>query len=223
MSLGLIGKKIGMTRLFSEAGSVIPVTIVQAGPCPVLQVKRQATDGYTAIQLGFDSKEERKATKAEIGHFKKSGGSPLRMVREFRTEDVEPFPVGGKVDVGIFEVGEKVDVTGVSKGRGFASLIKRWSTTRGPETHGSMYHRRPGSMGGSSDPSRSWKGKHLSGHMGSERCTAQNLKVVRVDKDKNLLALCGAVPGFNGGYVLISKSLKDAKRKAARAAKGAAK
>lgn len=215
MTMGLLGKKIGMTRIFDEAGNIVPVTVVQAGPCPVLQVKREATDGYTALQLGFEGKREKRTPKPMQGHFKKAGTSPLRFVREVRIDDVEGFEVGKAVEVDIFEVGEKVDVVGVSKGRGFAGPMKRHHSSRGPETHGSMYHRRPGSMGSSADPSHVFKGKKLAGHMGAERVTTQNMKVVGIDKDKNLLLLNGSVPGHNNAFVMISKSKKVA-RKAAR-------
>jgi large subunit ribosomal protein L3 len=219
VTLGLIGKKVGMTRLYDEAGSIIPVTVIQAGPCPILQIKRKETDGYTALQVGYDKKPERKANKPELGHFKKSGADPVRVVREFRTENLDGFEVGGQIDVSIFEVGEKVDVIGTSKGRGFASPIKRHHLSRGPETHGSMYHRRVGSMGGSSDPSRVWKGKRLAGHMGAARATLQNLRVVRVDKKNNLIVVRGGIPGHINGYVMIAKSRKVANKRAAQAHK----
>lgn len=212
--IGLIGKKIGMTRLFDEAGAVIPVTVIQVGPCPILQIKRQATDGYAAVQLGFDPKPEKKTTKAEIGHLKKSNSKPVRVIREFRTENLDSLEVGAALGADVFAVGELVDVTGVNKGRGFASPVKRHHTKGGPESHGSMYHRRVGSMGGSSDPSRVWKGKKLAGHMGAKRITAPNLRVVRVDKEKNLLVLRGCIPGHNNSYVTISKSKKTARRAA---------
>lgn len=215
MTMGLLGKKIGMTRIFDDAGNIVPVTVIQAGPCPVLQVKREATDGYTALQLGFETKREKNTTKPLLGHFKKAGTAPLRFVREIRIEDVDGFEVGKAVEVDIFEVGEKVDVIGVSKGRGFAGPMKRHHSSRGPESHGSMYHRRPGSMGSSADPSHVFKGKKLAGHMGAERVTTQNVKVVGIDKDKNLLLLNGSVPGHNNAFVMISKSKKVA-RKAAR-------
>lgn len=237
MTLGLIGKKIAMTRVFDDKGSIVPVTIVQAGPCPILQVKKQATDGYSALQLGFDAKRvasedgkkdgPRRRTKlspkAEIGHAKKAGlAAPPRIVREVRIDNVDEYEVGKTIDVSIFEAGEKVDVVGTSKGRGWAGVVKRHHSTRGPETHGSMYHRRPGSMGASSDPSHVWKGKKLPGQMGNERVTTQNVQVFRVDKENNLILLRGSVPGHNNAYVVLAKSKKSAKR-AARAAKAGAK
>lgn len=215
MTLGMLGKKIGMTRVFDDAGNIVPVTVIQAGPCPVLQIKRAVSDGYTALQLGFGAKKEKRTTKALAGHFKKAASGPLRFVREIRIEDVEGYEVGKPIEVDIFEVGEKVDVTGVSKGRGFAGPMKRHHSSRGPESHGSMYHRRPGSMGASADPSHVYKGKKLAGHMGAERSTTQNIRVVGVDKEKNILLLNGSVPGHNNAFVMINKS-KKAARKAAR-------
>jgi large subunit ribosomal protein L3 len=212
---GILGKKIGMTRVFDESGNVVPVTVVQAGPCPVIQVKREAGDGYSAIQLGFEPRREKRTTKPLVGHFKKAGVGPQRFVREIRLDDVEGYEVGKSVEVEIFEVGEKVDVTGVSKGRGFAGPMKRHHSSRGPESHGSMYHRRPGSMGASADPSRVFKGKKLAGHMGASRATTQNMKIVGIDKDNHLLLLNGSVPGHANGFVMIRKS-KKAARKAAR-------
>jgi large subunit ribosomal protein L3 len=215
-TLGILGKKIGMTRIFDEAGNVVPVTVIQAGPCPVLQVKRHAgDDGYSAIQLGFGTRREKLTTKPLVGHFKKAGAAPQQFVREIRLDDVEGYEVGKTVDIEIFEVGEKVDVTGVSKGRGFAGPMKRHHSSRGPESHGSMYHRRPGSMGASADPSHVFKGKKLAGHMGAVRSTTQNMKVVGIDKENHLLLLNGSVPGHANGFVMIRKS-KKAARKAAR-------
>ncbi len=216
--LGILGKKIGMTRIYDEKGLVVPVTVVEAGPCPVLQVKREATDGYCALQIGFGSKKAKNTTKAELGHLKKAGAAPQKIVRELRVDDTGEFEAGGNVDVSIFEPGDIVDVTGVSKGRGFAGAIKRHNSSRGPESHGSRYHRRPGSMGASSDPSRVFKGKKSPGQMGAKRSTTQGMRVVKVDKERNVLVLRGAVPGHNSGYVLIHKSAKAA-AKAARHAK----
>lgn len=215
MTMGLLGKKIGMTRIFDDAGNILPVTVVQAGPCPVVQVKREATDGYTALQLGYGAKREKRTTGPLKGHFKKAGVDPQRFVREFRIEDVEGFEIGKPVEVDIFEVGEKVDVVGVSKGRGFAGPMKRHHSSRGPESHGSRYHRRPGSLGASATPSHVFKGRKAAGHLGAARITTQNIKVVGVDKERNLLLLNGSVPGHNNGFVMIKKSVKAA-RKAAR-------
>jgi large subunit ribosomal protein L3 len=214
MALGLIGKKIGMTQIFDEAGMVIPVTVLQLGPCPIIQVKRKATDGYTAIQIGYGDKPERLVNKPELGHFKKANLSPSRLVREIRIDEVDGYEVGKSIAVDIFEVGEKVDVIGVSKGKGFAGPTKRHHSKGGPESHGSMYHRRPGSMGASSDPSHVWKGKKAAGRMGGERVTTQNLRVVKVDADRNVVFLRGAVPGHVNGFVMVAKSKKAARRAA---------
>jgi large subunit ribosomal protein L3 len=214
MTLGLIGKKIGMTRIYDDSGRIVPVTVIQAGPCPIVQVKRTEADGYTALQLGFDPIPERKLNRPRLGHFKKHGCPPMRVVREFRVQDVEGRESGATLDVTLFVVGEIVDVIGVSKGRGFAGTMKRHHSSRGPETHGSRYHRRPGSMGGSSDPSRVWKGKKLPGQMGNQRVTMRNLKVVKIDLERNLLLVRGAVPGHSDGYIMVAKSKKESMRAA---------
>ena len=208
MLLGLLGKKLGMSQIFDENGRLVPVTLIEAGPCPILQKKEKSKDGYDALQIGFDPKPKRLTNKPEMGRFNKSNVSPIRFMREIRIQDVSKYEVGQVLDVEVFKEGEKVDVTGISKGRGFAGTIKRHHTSRGPESHGSMYHRGPGSMGGSSDPSRVFKGKALPGHMGNSRCTIQNLKVVKTDKEKNLLVLRGSVPGHMNSYLLIRKSVK---------------
>ncbi len=204
--IGILGKKLGMTRIYDAAGTAIPVTVLQAGPCPVLQIKNVERDGYNALQLGFDPIPERKANKPMTGHFKRAGSAPQRLVREVRIDSLDGYALGQQLDLSLFAVGEKVDVIGVSKGRGFAGPMKRHHSSRGPETHGSMYHRRAGSVGASADPSRVLKGKHMAGHMGDERVTAQNLVVVRMDPTNNLLVVRGSVPGFNNGYVMIRKS-----------------
>ncbi|MCE5228293.1 50S ribosomal protein L3 [bacterium] len=204
--IGILGKKLGMTRIYDAAGSVIPVTVIQAGPCPVLQIKNVERDGYNALQLGFDEIPERKANKPMTGHFKRAGATPQRLVREVRIDSLDGFALGQQLDLSLFAIGEKVDVIGVSKGRGFAGPMKRHHSSRGPETHGSMYHRRAGSVGASADPSRVLKGKHMAGHMGAEQVTAQNLVVVRMDPTNNLLVVRGSVPGCNNGYVMIRKS-----------------
>ncbi|MEN6626862.1 MAG: 50S ribosomal protein L3 [Candidatus Sumerlaeia bacterium] len=203
--IGILGKKLGMTRIYDAAGTVIPVTVIQAGPCPVLQIKNVERDGYNALQLGFDPIPERKANKPMTGHFKRAGATPQRLVREVRIDSLDGFSLGQQLDLSLFAVGEKVDVIGVSKGRGFAGPMKRHHSSRGPETHGSMYHRRAGSVGASADPSRVLKGKHMAGHMGAEQVTAQNLVVVRMDPSNNLLVVRGSVPGHNNGYVMIRK------------------
>jgi large subunit ribosomal protein L3 len=197
-----------MTRVFDEAGRVIPVTVIAAGPCPILQIKTVDTDGYEAVQAGFEELPERKAAKPQAGHAKKAGAKPCRLAREFRVDDASAYAVGDILGVDLFEAGEKVDVTGVTKGRGFQGTIKRYSGHRGPETHGSMYHRRPGSNNSSATPSRTFKGRKLPGHMGAVRQVAQNLRVARVDKDRNIILVRGSVPGHPNGYVLLAKAIK---------------
>jgi len=208
MLLGLLGKKLGMSQIFDEDGRLVRVTLIEAGPCPILQKKEKSKDGYDALQIGFDPKPKRLTNKPEMGRFNKSNVSPVRFMREIRIQDVSKYEVGQVLDVEVFKKGEKVDVTGISKGRGFAGTVKRHHTSRGPESHGSMYHRGPGSMGGSSDPARVFKGKALPGHMGNSRCTILNLQVVKTDKEKNLLVLKGSVPGHMNSYLLIRKSVK---------------
>lgn len=212
MTLGLLGKKLGMTRIFDDAGSVIPVTVIQAGPCPILQIKNKERDGYAALQLGFEAKPERNVNKPMAGHFKRAGVEPTRLVREFRTEELDGYALGQVLDLSLFEEGEKIDISGISKGRGFAGIQKRCHSSRGPETHGSMYHRRAGSQGASADPSHTWKGKSAAGHMGAASATVQNLTVIKVDKEKNIILVRGSIPGHNEGYVVIRKSVKTRKR-----------
>lgn len=217
MPIGLLGRKLGMTRIYDSVGSVIPVTIIEAGPCPILQIKNKNTDGYVAVQVGFDPVAERKVNQPMAGHFKRAGAGPLRYIREFRVDDLGEFAPGQTLDLGLFEVGDKIDVVGKSKGRGFAGPMKRHNSSRGPESHGSNYHRRSGSIGASADPSHVFKGRPMPGHMGNERVTAMNLTVLEVDREKNLLVVRGSVPGANNGYIMIRKS-KKAARKAARKA-----
>jgi large subunit ribosomal protein L3 len=218
MPLGLLGKKLGMSQIFDREGRLVPVTYIEAGPCTVLQKKTVDSDGYNAVQLGFGVKREKNTTRPLMGHFKKAGSPPLRFVREFRFDDnngLDQVPdVGQPVTVAVFKEGDHVDVVGVSKGRGFASPIKRWHVKRGPETHGSMYHRRAGSQGASSYPSRTWKNKHAAGHMGNERSTALNLVVVGTDTERNLLIVRGSVPGHINSYVMIRPTIRA--KKAAR-------
>jgi large subunit ribosomal protein L3 len=214
MAIGLLGKKLGMTQIFDEHGAVIPVTLIQAGPCPILQKRVPEKDGYSALQIAFDPRSEKNVTRPMMGHFKKAGTEPHRCIREVRLEDINGYEVGQTLDVALFAEGEMVDVSGVSKGRGFAGTIKRHHSHRGPTTHGSNYHRRVGSLSASSDPSRVYKGKIGCGHMGSVRCTVQNLKIVSTDPERNLLVVRGSVPGCNNGYVVISKSVKAAASKA---------
>ncbi|MBP3255961.1 MAG: 50S ribosomal protein L3 [Clostridia bacterium] len=204
----IIGKKIGMTQIFDESGKVIPVTAIEAGPCVIAQVKTVETDGYNAIQLGFGEVKESKVNKPEKGHFTKASINPTKHLREFRVEDVENYKVGDQIKVDTFEVGDKLDVQGTSKGKGFQGVIKRHGQSRGPMGHGSMYHRRPGSMGPTSTPGRVFKGKKLPGHMGVQTITIQNLDVVKVDTDKNVLLVKGSVPGVKGAILKIKTSVK---------------
>ncbi len=209
MKKGLIGRKVGMTQIFDEAGKVIPVTVIEAGPCVVAQVKTEETDGYNAIQLGFGDVKEKKVNKPEKGHFTKVNVTPKKYLREFRLDSVEEVKVGDELKADVFTTGEKVDIQGTSKGKGFQGVIKRHGQTRGPMGHGSMYHRRPGSMGSTSTPGRVYKGKRLPGHMGVQTITILNLEVVRVDLDKNVLLVRGSVPGPKGAILKIKSSVKS--------------
>jgi large subunit ribosomal protein L3 len=203
---GLIGKKIGMTQQFDDAGNVVPVTVLQAGPCTVIQKKTAETDGYVAVQLGFvEERSVRRPRKPQVGHFKKSGVPVVKKLQEFGCSDPSAVKEGDQILVDIFEVGEMIHVVGTSKGKGFAGVVKRHHFAGGGASHGSMFHRAPGSIGASSYPSRVIKGMRMGGHMGDERITVRDLKVVATDKDKNLLVVKGAVPGAKGGYVLIKK------------------
>ena len=208
MNKGLIGKKIGMTQIFDESGKVIPVTVIEAGPCVVAQVKTQDTDGYTAIQLGYGDIKEKKLNKPMKGHFTKVNVTPKKHLREFRVDSIDEIKVGDELKADVFAAGEKIDIQGISKGKGFQGVIKRHGQSRGPMGHGSMYHRRPGSMGPTSTPGRVFKGKKLPGHMGVQTITIQNLEVVRVDLDKNVLLVKGSVPGAKGAILKIKSSVK---------------
>jgi len=208
---GLLGKKIGMTQIFRETGEVVPVTVVEAGPCVILQIKSSDKDGYTAVQLGFDNKKEARVNKPEMGNFKKAKVDPVKFSKELRIDKTEDLKVADKLTVEIFEIGEYVDVTGTSIGKGFQGGMKRWNWKGGPGGHGSMSHRAPGSIG-VTDPCRVLKGKHLPGHMGNLKVTAQGLEIAEVDKENNLLLLKGAVPGKRGNYVVIRKSFKKKKK-----------
>ena len=208
MKKGIIGRKVGMTQIFDEKGNVIPVTVIEAGPCIVAQVKTVETDGYDAIQLGFGEVKDKHINKQEKGHFAKAKLAPKKHLREFRLETIDGYKVGDEVKADIFEAGEKIDVQGTSKGKGFQGVIKRHGQHRGPMGHGSMYHRRPGSMGATSTPGRVFKGKKLPGHMGVQTVTIQNLEVVSVDADKNLLLVKGSVPGVKGAILKIKNSVK---------------
>ena len=208
MKKGLIGKKLGMTQIFDEKGNVVPVTVIEAGPCVVAQVKTVETDGYNAIQLGYGEVKAKHINKPEAGHFAKSKIENKKHLREFRLEDISNFKVGDEVKADIFATGEKVDIQGTSKGKGFQGVIKRHGQHRGPMGHGSMYHRRPGSMGPTSTPGRVFKGKKLPGHMGRVTVTIQNLDVVKVDMDKNVILIKGSVPGAKGAILKLRKSVK---------------
>ena len=209
MIKGIIGKKIGMTQLFDEKGNVIPVTVIEAGPCTVAQKKTVDTDGYDAIQLGFLEVAEKKLTGAEIGHLKKNGLSMKRHLKEFRLADISGYNVGDTVAADIFAAGEKVDITGVTKGRGYTGAVKRWGHHILQMTHGTgPIHRQVGSMGANSTPSRVFKNKKMAGQYGNEQVTVLNLDVVRVDAEKNLIAVKGAVPGARGGIVFLRNSVK---------------
>ena len=209
MNKGLIGKKLGMTQIFDEQGKVIPVTVIEAGPCVVAQVKTLETDGYNAIQLGFGDVKESKINKPEKGHFAKSKLTPKKHLREFRLDSVENINVGDELKADTFTAGDQLDIQGTSKGKGFQGVIKRHGQSRGPMGHGSMYHRRPGSMGPTSTPGRVFKGKKLPGHMGSQTITIQNLEVVRVDLDKNVILVKGSVPGAKGAILKLKTSVKS--------------
>ena len=207
----LIGKKVGMTQIFDEKGNVIPVTVIEAGPCNVVQVKTVETDGYNAIQLGFGTVKEHKVNKPVKGHFAKAKITPMKHLREFRVEELSSVKVGDEIKVDTFVQGDSVDIQGITKGKGFQGVIKRHGQSRGPMGHGSMYHRRPGSMGPTSTPGRVFKGKKLPGHMGVDTVTIQNLQVVAVDLDKNALLVKGSVPGNKGSILKIKTSVKASK------------
>ena len=203
---GIIGKKVGMTRIFTDEGEAIPVTVLEAGPCPILQVKTEESDGYRAIQIGFGEQKEKRASKAELGHAEKAGLEVApRILREFPMGDDEEFEAGQEVTVEAFEPGEKVQVTGTSKGRGFTGVVKRHGFSGRPASHGHPMSRNPGSIGPGTDPSRVIKGRKLPGQHGAKRSTIRNLEVVRVDAEKNLLFIKGGVPGARNSYVLITK------------------
>ncbi len=208
MKKGIIGKKVGMTQIFDEIGKVVPVTVIEAGPCTVAQVKTVETDGYDAVQLGFGDVKLNKVIKPINGHFAKANLTPKKHLREFKLENVSDYKVGDELKANVFEIGEKVDIQGKTKGKGFQGVIKRHGQHRGPMGHGSMYHRRPGSMGSTSTPGRVFKGKKLPGHMGVQTVTIQNLEVVRVDLDKNVILVKGSVPGPKGAILKIKSSVK---------------
>ncbi|MBO9131093.1 50S ribosomal protein L3 [Bacillus sp. 165] len=210
MTKGILGKKIGMTQVFTENGELIPVTVIEATPNVVLQKKTIETDGYNSIQLGVADKREKLANKPEKGHVAKANTAPKRFVREIRDANVEEFEVGQEVKVETFAAGDKVDVTGISKGKGFQGVIKRHGQSRGPMSHGSRYHRRPGSMGPVA-PNRVFKGKKLAGRMGGDQITVQNLQIVKVDAERNLLLVKGNVPGAKKSFVIVRNTVKTGK------------
>lgn len=208
MKKAILGKKIGMTQIFDENGRVVPVTVVEATPCVVVQKKTIQKDGYDAIQVGFGEIREKLVNKPKKGHYAKAGVSLKRKLKEFRLEDCSTYEVGQEIKVDVFVAGEKIDVSGVSKGKGFQGVIKRWNANRGPMTHGSKFHRAVGSMGASSDPSKTFKNKHMPGHMGAVNKTVQNLEVVKVIAEKNLILIKGGIPGPNKGTVVIRNAVK---------------
>ena len=208
MKKAIIGKKIGMTQIFNENGKLIPVTVVEAGPCVVVQKKTVDKDGYEAIQVGFEEIREKLANKPVKGHYAKAGVTLRRVLKEFRLENAADYEVGQEIKADVFEAGEKVDVSGVSKGKGFQGVIRRWNQQRGPMTHGSKFKRAPGSMGACSDPSRTFKNKRMPGHMGAVNRTVLNLEVVKVIAEKNLILIKGGIPGPNKGKVVIRNTVK---------------
>jgi large subunit ribosomal protein L3 len=218
MSIGILGKKLGMTRLFGEHGEVIPVTVIEAGPCHIVQVKSKEIDGYESIQVGFGLKDEKAINEPARGHFKKADVPPLRFLREFRLDGAQSnmgvrsaptkFQVGEQLTVQIFSVGELVDISGTSKGKGFSGVMKRWGFKGGKASHGAETHRAPGAIGASASPSRVFKGFPMAGRMGGRRVTVQNLEVVKVDTERNLLIVKGSLPGPRNGMVMIRKAAK---------------
>ena len=214
MKKAIIGKKVGMTQIFDEAGKVVPVTVIEAGPCVVVQKMTDEKEGYTAVQLGFEDQIERKLTKPEKGHFDKAGVAYKKYLKEFRLEDSETMNVGDVVKADVFAEGDKIDITGISKGKGYAGVIKRWGAQRTPTSHGGgPVHRHAGSMGSSSDPSRIFPGKIGAGHMGAEQVTVENLDVVKVDPELNMIVVRGAVPGPKGGIVYIKNTVKTVRER----------
>ena len=209
MNKAIIGRKAGMTQIFTAEGKVIPVTVIEAGPCPIVQIKTVENDGYSALKLGFGEAKEKTLTKPELGQYKKAGVKPCKVLKEFRLAELASYEVGKEVKVDVFSAGDKVDVHGTSKGHGFSGVIKRWNQHRLKETHGvGPVHREPGSMGSISDPSRVFKHKNLPGHYGVEATTVQNLEIVKVDTERNCLLIKGSVPGANGSIVTINDTVK---------------
>lgn len=205
---GILGKKVGMTQFFNEEGEVVPVTVVEAGPCSVIQKKLQEIDGYDAVQLGFEDAKKARINKPLKGHFDKYDSTLKKHIKEFRMNGAKDLEPGDELKADVFEIGDKVDVTGTSKGKGFAGTVKRWNFNTGPKTHGSRNYRLPGSIGAGSDPARVFKGQKMPGHMGHERVTVQNLEVVKIDPEKNLLLIKGALPGPKKGLLMIKETVK---------------
>ena len=212
MKKAIVGKKIGMTQVFTEDGRLVPVTVIEAGPCTVVQTKNVESDGYNAVQVGFGELTENRAkkllNKPELGHFAKAGVAATRYLRELRLDDITPYTVGQAIKCDVFAEGDKVDVSGITKGHGYTGAIQRWNQHTGPMAHGSKYHRGVGSLSANSDPSRVFKNKHMAGHYGVDRVTVQNLEVVSVDVERNLLLVKGAVPGANKGLLIIRDTVK---------------
>ena len=208
MKKAILAKKIGMTQIFTEDGRLIPVTVLEAGPCPVVQVKTMENDGYEAVQIGFIDQKEKSVNKPKKGHFEKAGIAVKKYLKEFKFEDAASYEVGKEIKADIFAAGDKVDVSGISKGKGYASTIKRYNHHTGPKSHGSKSHRVVGSMGSSASPSRVKKGKKMPGHMGSVRVTIQNVELVRADAEKNIILIKGAVPGPKGAILEIKEGVK---------------
>lgn len=208
MKKAIMGRKIGMTQIFNENGKIVPVTVIEAGPCVVIQKKTTEKDGYEAIRVGFADVKEKLLSKPVKGQFTKAGVAIKRYIKEFKLDNASEYQVGQEIKIDIFEIGEKVDVTGTSKGKGFQGTIKRWNGHRGPMSHGSKFHRSVGSMGGSSDPSRTFKNKKMPGHMGNVKTTVLNLEVVKIMPEKNVILIKGGVPGPNKGIVVIRNSVK---------------
>ncbi|MDO4553585.1 MAG: 50S ribosomal protein L3 [Lachnospiraceae bacterium] len=208
MTKGILATKVGMTQIFDEDGVLVPVTVLQAGPCAVTQVKTVDNDGYSAVQVGYADKREKLVTKPQKGHFEKAGVAPKRFVKEFRFDNAEEYTVGQEIKADIFAAGDKIDVTATSKGKGFAGAIKRHGLHTGPKTHGSKYHRHAGSNGSASDPSRVFKGKKMAGRMGAEQVTVQNLEIVKIDVENNVILVKGAVPGPKKAIVTLKETVK---------------
>lgn len=210
ISKAILARKIGMTQIFNDKGEALPVTVVEAGPCLVVQKKTVENDGYSALKVGFGDVKEGRLTKPQLGQFKKNQLKPKKYLKEFKMQDAEKYKVGDEIKVDIFQPGDRIDVVGISKGKGYAGGVKRWNFNRGPMSHGSMYHRRPGA-GGATDPARVFKGKKMAGHLGVERVTVHNLEIVRVDSDRNLLLIKGSVPGPKKALLFIKNTVKSRK------------